>query len=172
MQVCNRFSDNVIFHTEVYVVTSLPDHIPSRPIVTVENEDEYADQQWNVPGPVEVLLGAGAWAKIIAPDIEELPNGMMRHGSKLGYLIFGDHLSNSDISACSAAITNDADASIFTMVEKLWESERYDDPKPMTSADAWCQQNFADTYSGDPDGRYIVTIPIDPPLGESRRSAL
>lgn len=171
----NRFSDEIVFTTDAYVVSTLPTHIPAQPIEPAGNGTEYADDKWNVPSMIEMLLGAGIWAKIILPEIAQLPNGMVRQASLLGQLVFGVHLDQDDSTICCAATLNDASASLTKLIEKMWESERYDDTRPMSAADEWCQQDFADTHYRQVDGRYVAKLPIDPaaaPLGDSRRSAL
>lgn len=174
ISVCSRFTNNIVFHTDAYITSALPAQIPALPIESVEDETGYADDKWNVPNKVELLLGAGIWAKIIKPEIIHLPNGLVRQASLLGYLVFGDHLSRNTDAYCAVSLGS-ADASLTKLIGRMWETERYDEAKPMSAADEWCQHNFADTHYRQPDGRYVVKIPINPdvgPLGESRRSAL
>lgn len=122
-----------------------------------------------------MLLGAGVWSQIIIEEIVHLSNGMVRQASRVGHLVFGEDLSRGTSKAYCAVTLTAADASLTKMLGKMWELECYGDTKPMSADDAWCQQNFTDRHYRDADGRYVVTLPINPkapPLGDSRRAAL
>lgn len=60
-------------------------------------------------------------------------------------------------------------------VRRFWECETMQEERVQNPLDSWAEENFARTHKQDENGRYIVTIPIDPKaqsLGESRTIAL
>lgn len=55
ISVCGRFHNDVVFTTDVYIVSTLPGQVPARPIASVEDEGDYADGQWNTPCAIDLF---------------------------------------------------------------------------------------------------------------------
>ncbi|XP_011172229.1 uncharacterized protein LOC105204735 [Solenopsis invicta] len=65
---------------------------------------------------------------------------------------------------------------LFHAVQRLWKLEEVSSQSPPTPDEIWAEQQFRETHSRDPDGRYVVRLPRrregEVKLGESRRAAM
>lgn len=84
-----------------------------------------ADAQFKTPGPVEVLLGAGVWAKIAQPSLLQLEDGLIAQLTQLGWIIFGEN-AEEEAMYCHM-LQSSPDAELNKALERLWRS---DDEEP------------------------------------------
>lgn len=170
--ICSRFNDEHIATIQLIIVPKLPQLLPNEPLIAVENETAYADPEWHIPGPVQILISAGTWGKILCSAPTALPNGLIKQSTKLGDVIFGEQITNSEEAYFCGMITEDDPLSIA--IQRLWEMENRE-TRSLSEKEQWCQDNFSYTHTRTDTGRYVVTIPLNPinkGLGESRRLAL
>lgn len=171
--IAARLDDKDIHTIKVIIVAELPQILPSGELSRDQDQIVYADENWHVPAPIQMLLGAGAWAAILEEGIVPMSNGLVRQSTKLGYVVFGDDLLDIEHDAmCNLTC---GEESLAAAINKLWEVENIVEGKPLSASDKWCQENFLRTHKRSADGRYIVTIPINPndnELGDSRKAAL
>lgn len=95
-RVCNRNSTDISIHTRFIVVTRISLNLPSSRLeVLIQgqiNTDDLADAQFDIPGPINALLGAGIWARIVQSDLIHLQDGLIAQKTYLGWLIFGENV--------------------------------------------------------------------------------
>lgn len=153
------------------IVARLPEPVPSKQLKPVEGQNDCSDPNWCEPGPVQMLIGAGVWSRIIQDGI--MSNGLVRQNTKLGQILFGEHGPEDEYSAiCGVSV---GEGSLAKVISQLWESEVISEAKPMSPEDVWCENNFHKTPTRSSTGRYIVMMPLNPKddkLGESRKAAL
>ncbi|XP_011173277.1 uncharacterized protein LOC105205576 [Solenopsis invicta] len=117
---------------------------------------ELADPTYDVPAPVDAVLGS---------DVYDLV---------LSGLALVDHRTTAShrISVNFAQTNKD----LSRAVQRLWELEEVSSQSPPTPDEIWAEQQFCETHSKDPDGRYIVRQPRrregEVKLGDSRRAAM
>lgn len=171
--ICSRFNEDPIKQVYLNIVSELPQIMPSQPLMSIEDESQYADVNWNKPGPIEMLIGVGVWADITGDKKVRLSNGLVKQDTRLGCVLFGESQSALMTEALCGIIKEEE--SLIDVIGKLWELDNVREPKSMSANDEWCEENFRKTHTRSADGRYIVTIPLNPDdqqLGESRKTAL
>lgn len=120
---------------------------------------ELADPEFSAQDPVELLLGADAYARLVLP-------GLRRGGSdepivqqtQLGWIILGAvGISNpSSVSSLQCSTVDDLNA----LVRRFGEQEELPrSPVPLSLEDKECEEHFVRTHGRDSSGRYIVTLP-------------
>lgn len=140
-----------------------------------------ADENFDIPGPVDILLGAGIWAIITGYQIYKHPTGAMMQNTMLGYVILGKTIVRSEDFTTSVnytmfQINANEQESIDNLLKKFWELEEIPESnKKLTQADQAVERMFKKTQHRRPDGRYVVKIPFKTnpsQLGESRNIVL
>ncbi|XP_055846939.1 uncharacterized protein LOC129912630 [Episyrphus balteatus] len=136
---------------------------------------DLADPEFNLPGRIDVLLGAGAMAEIMTKDVKRLKNGLIAQETQLGWIIYGNSTTSSSPSVYTTLSVPDTKG-LEAAIRRLWEIDQLDEPVGMTPDEKWCEEHFHKTVKRDEFGRYIVTIPIKPNkqnlLGLSRDMAM
>lgn len=156
------------------LVSNLPSAALSRPIEASQQLD-LADPRFNIPGPIEAILGAGAMADIMQEGIQRLDNGLTAQNTQLGWIVSGRGASEPEAIQCCAKVGS-AEVDLAAAMRRLWEIDEISDKADMKPDEKWCEDNFDATVERGLDGRYVVTIPIklgeERALGESRTMAL
>ncbi|XP_075971537.1 uncharacterized protein LOC142984379 isoform X8 [Anticarsia gemmatalis] len=75
--------------------------------------------------------------------------------SKLGWLISGGYYQHS--SAPQLCMLTD---SLHTELTRFWELDSIDSKHKFTAEERACEQSFVDTTTRNPDGRFVVNIPL------------
>lgn len=129
-----------------------------------------ADPNFHISSPVEVLIGADLFMKIISGEKIIGPKGTPSAlKSKLGWLLSGPIHSlpvKEDILSCHSLINSELNSSL----QKFWQIESV----PESSAIDPVDDNFRKSVTRDSTGRYVVNLPFKstPVLGDSKFQAL
>lgn len=135
---------------------------------------ELADESYDIPASVDIVLGAGVCARIFNDKILKLKEGLIALHTKIGWIVFGEGAEEESLLCHMSEVTNDEqlDASL----RRLWEVDQVESPaNEMTPEEVWCEENFENTCYRDHDGRYVTSISIKPEnlsLGESYDRAM
>lgn len=139
---------------------------------------ELADPLFNVPGAIDILLGANAYPQIIQSGLLRGPIGSpIAQATVFGWILSGSTSSSTDrqnqmqthLSSMHTCIDIDA------RLQSFWEIEHnHSNESSHTDEEVQCEQHYAATHTRAPDGRYIVRLPLreNAQLGESRNTAL
>lgn len=132
---------------------------------------QLADDTYDQPGRIDLLLGAEMVAEILLPGLKEGPKGSpIAQQSKLGWFLSGATSSNTisqahihcttvdNESAESAEVESDAD--VTNALKRFWEIEQIPTEKRLTAEDQMCEKHFIDTIKRRTDGRYVVSLPF------------
>lgn len=164
-RVHDRHGRDMNLPAQFVVVRKLPAQIPSSPLeVDVKGkipETELAGPAFREPAPIQVLLGAGAWARIVEGGLRRLTSGLIAQHTRLGWTIFGE---NAEERSMLCHITQVAtDQSLDAALRRLWEADSIEPREHFLSPDEkWCEDHFAKTHYRDHDGRYTTTLSIKP----------
>jgi hypothetical protein len=112
-----------------------------------------ADPQFHVSRPVDLLLGADIYSKIMMGNILKSSNDdqPIAQQTQLGWLLCG---SIEQMYKCNVVIHDTED------LKKFWECEEINQQIDMSVEDHECLQYFLDTTKRLPDGRYEVRLPF------------
>lgn len=173
-----KFTINVQLLVVTKISSNLPDHPFDMPFADVLLAEEMADPLSNVPGRVDILLGAGAWAQIVREKIlRKNLNGqtVIAQSSIFGWIISGQMATCTHLRLCSCHVAVcDDDVQLDKLLLKFWEADAFPQIRPWSAAEQRAEDIFKSTHSRNQFGRYMVRIPLcaDPPeLGDSKRTA-
>lgn len=190
-QAVSNISDrcSVLFHSlhnkfeltiSCLILSKISENVPSA-FVNISSLDipphiRLADPCYNTPGPIDILLGAGLFYRLLSSGQISLgPQQPVLQKTCLGWVISGPVATTMPIpkTYCNFSSEND----IQQQLSKFWELE--EPPLSCSSIhskdEQACELNFVETVSRDENGRFIVTIPLkESPtlLGDSKHMAL
>ncbi|XP_071579066.1 uncharacterized protein [Temnothorax nylanderi] len=134
-----------------------------------------ADPEFRARDPVELLLGAEAYASIVLADLRRGgPLEPIAQCTQLGWILMGA------VGGCHAALAVSslqcsATDELTEVVRRFWENEEPPRaPLPLTPDEQECEDFFVRTCQRLPCGRYQVRLPVrsEPPdLSSTRRAA-
>ncbi|XP_054280545.1 uncharacterized protein LOC128998440 [Macrosteles quadrilineatus] len=145
---------------------------------------DLADDEFDVPGPIDFLLGADLYPDIFDGGRLQSPTGFPTpYHSVFGWVLIGkaqiNLLSDATTYASSLGLTSHLctfdNNSLDIQLKQFWELEEF--PKIFHSSDndKFCEDHFIKNHTRDPDsGRYIVKLPFienAPELGSSYQNA-
>lgn len=179
-QLLSHRDDQPIAEIELLVMPRKTlSHLPSEnlpmDIVPLEDRARLADPTFNVPAPVDILLGADVWAKCAMNQHKMGQAGVMMQESRLGLLLYGGSLNHSSNAVVSHAVFDAADDQLSNTLQQFWELEEMSQPRRRTSAHQQCEDFFVQSHQRMDNGQYIVGIPLRSDiveLGSSRETAL
>lgn len=177
--------EQYIFTAEFTIINELTDHLPhvQIPKFGIPDHVSLADPKFDTPAEVELIFGAGIWAKILGPKIFRNSLGTVLQETEFGYVVFGRVMvQHNDASRMATlGMAENVEHSEWTMenlAEKLrlfWEIQELSEERIQSKEEQLVEQEFVQNHRRRADGRYVVRIPITPnaePLGQSRAIAL
>ncbi|XP_055912786.1 uncharacterized protein LOC129946567 [Eupeodes corollae] len=175
-----HFTSEFSLGLEALVLPKLTRQLPSKTTscLKIGNLDQLklADPTFNVPGPIDMIIGADAYGDIILDGIKrDDSNSLIAQKSQLGWLISG-RTSNEETNKYS--ITGLVTQISVDVLEKFWELEEVSQPKIQKNEDKQCEQFYKETHYRKSNGRYVVKIPFNQEtmqtmqLGESKNRAI
>ncbi|XP_034195121.2 uncharacterized protein LOC117611275 [Osmia lignaria lignaria] len=137
-----------------------------------------ADNEFLTPRPVEVIIGADFYGRIIKPNIiKGSPTTSVAQLSIFGWLVIGPvNESSTKTNYSHFAVAHDDQSNLQELLTKFWVQEEspMDVPSTLTPEEEECEIHFCATHCRDSTGRYIVRIPLKAPaslLGNSHKIA-
>ena len=159
------------------ITSELPIHHISFDVKWKHLEGLYlADPDFNVPGPVDLLLGADLFGIIMRHGRRVGPPGTPSAiQTAFGWVLAGnvrvEQPATDQITACCASVLQGDD-----LMRKFWEvEERVPHQPSLTIEEKTVQQHFDTAHIKDENGRYIIPLPRKEnvtPLGDSRALAV
>lgn len=158
------------------VVKRIIDYTPSKILnvgVEIPNTIKLADDNFFVPGNVDILLGGEVFYELLRAEKIYLPGSQLTlQNSVFGFIATGAINDSSEaIVHCALAVEEDLNKTL----QKFWEVENLEVELTKSKETAFCEEHFAKTHFRNDEGRYVVSIPLkgEPScLGESRDVAL
>lgn len=156
----------------------LPDRKFDSPFMHQIVDSQLADPSFNMPGPIDLLLGAGAWAMIIREPLQYSRASDAKATAQLtqfGWVIFGQiaQVTHVRLRSCHLSMESD-DARLDEMLVKFWNANSIPKTRQWTPAEQLAEDVFISTHRRDKSGRYIVKVSRANdarPLGSSCKAA-
>lgn len=128
---------------------------------------ELADPEFSESDPVDLLLGAEVYASILRPGLRRGgPRDPVAQQTMLGWILsgaVGDYPAS--VGQRTSAHLCHADDGLADSVQRFWLQEEVSTvTPPLTPAERECEEFFARTHTRNASGRYIVRLPVVPPL--------
>lgn len=176
--ICSKSGCSLGFQSEFSVVAKIMEPTPSISLRLHTHgliaDSDLADNNFAVPGPVDVLLGSGVCAQIFMENIKKLDSGIIALQTSLGWVIFGECIEPRTFPC--QILDSTEDAGLDAALKRIWEADQVESPKlEMTPDEVWCEKYFEETCQRSQDGRYVTYLSMKPneiELGESYEQAL
>ena len=175
------------FQCRPAVVQTVTEKIPNKLLAPVHDFPhllglQLADPTFNIPGRVDILLGADLWLQLqgTSPPITASASEPGAQDTVFGWVLAGPVKAQGsglqDIPAyhLQPAMTNE---DLYNLAYNFWLAESTEQPDlPLSLVEAQVEEHYSNTVSYSPtDCRYQVTLPRKPdcqPLGESKLQAV
>ncbi|GFX02317.1 integrase catalytic domain-containing protein [Trichonephila clavipes] len=158
------------------VVNKITDLIPNKVIDVDVNVSEFvplADDKFNIPDIIDMLLGAEIFYELLKPGKFYCDNShLVLQNTVFGYVVSGsvDQVTENRVH-CGSIVDDDLNKTL----KKFWEIEGvHIEPKVDTEV-SLCEDHFVRTHRRNCEGRYVVSMALnkDPScLGNSKDIAI
>lgn len=186
------FDSEYAIVAEFFVLNQLDGIYPSRKINIDKQQIKHlglADEDFDVPAPIDAIIGAEMYADIIQPALYKHKDGAIMQSTEFGHIILGKFIvkkHSSELTALNLMQKNDVSIMQNNKVEneklqnalsKFWQIEDVNkcESKAILSEEQHIVEKlFKETYYREANGRYVVKIPIKPKcigLGDSKAIA-
>ncbi|GBM85144.1 hypothetical protein AVEN_85619-1, partial [Araneus ventricosus] len=133
-----------------------------------------ADEKFNVPERVDMLLGVEVFYELLRPGQISLPNSnLLLQNTVFGFIVSGGiPRENENVIHCGFL---KQEINLDQTLKQFWEIENVESDIPKSRESNLCEEHFQNNHSRDKSGRYIVKMPLkeNPDcLGKSRHIAL
>ncbi|XP_053619959.1 uncharacterized protein LOC128680687 [Plodia interpunctella] len=166
---------DIKFRLEMFVISSICGDQPIARLNTTGWDGvktlPLADPGFDIPGPIDVLLGADVFAESLLE--QRLKGGACQpraFNSVFGWLLLGkSRLASSSLLGVAPPIV---DNSLNTIVQRFWEIDNVPHSSRLTPEDQLCENSFLNNHYRDETGRYVVCLPFrdnDEPVFEGSR---
>lgn len=141
---------------------------------------QLADPQFNVSGPIDLIIGAEVFWSILSHERIKLSNPNLYLSETLLGWVVGGAIHQTKVNSklvCNRAVKNSKDTQINEIVEKFWKQEEVSGlDKKCSAEEISCENHFLNTFRYDNnDDRFVVKLPFknnQVVLGDSSKSAL
>lgn len=168
---CAALRGSYTFSTNAYIMKSLTRNLPSfsfpKPSWKILDSIQLADPEFYISNPIDILLGADVYSRIIL-------NGIQRHGesmpvaqkTRLGWILCG----KVQTLQCNLVLNNIED------IQKFWEIEDVQENTALSTEEQECIEFYKSTTKRLQDGSYQVRLPLKltckNQLGQSKSKAI
>ncbi|XP_063991165.1 uncharacterized protein LOC135169797 [Diachasmimorpha longicaudata] len=142
---------------------------------------QLADENYSTPGPINVIIGADNYGKIIGNGIKKSNDDqLVGQLTTFGWIISGP-LCNTKYSTRTSlsAVRGSSNEQLTELLQRFWVQEEppisTNATNELTPDELECEEHFQRTHQRDKSGRYIVRLPLrtsTAALGESKSKAL
>ncbi|GFW17620.1 uncharacterized protein TNCV_2651771 [Trichonephila clavipes] len=141
--------------------------------VSEEELNNYTDSKFNVPGKIDLLLGANMFYELLKPErIKIKDSQLLLVNSVFGYIVTGNLDSINETKVHCGLIP---DEDLNKNLEKFWKLEEVEEPIVKNKERLICEKHYANTHFRTNEGKYVVSMPSkkEPScLGNSKDIAL
>lgn len=135
-----------------------------------------ADPKFNIPGPIDILLGAELVPYILGPGrVFGIPGQPVGLETVFGWVLQGKIQAKTPLYTSLLSCHTSLDFSLDTTIQKFWELESVPKASSLSEEDLQCEAFFKTTTSRTESGSFIVGLPFrhsSPLLGDSYSQAL
>lgn len=164
-KLLSHLNDKPIMEIELLVmpgtmINRLPQEVLPMESVPADDRSHLADPAFNMPAPVDILLGAAVWATCAMTQSKTSKAGTIMQESRLGLLLYGGKSNHSANAVVNHAVSDATNEQLSSTLQRFWELEEMPQLRTRTSAQQQCEEFFMKSYQRMDDGRYVVGIPF------------
>ncbi|GFW18289.1 uncharacterized protein TNCV_4008281 [Trichonephila clavipes] len=146
---------------DMLVVKKITDFIPQKALEInsdFSNFVELADSNFNVPGKIDLLLGANIFYELLKPErIKIKDSQLLLVNSVFGYIVTGN-LDSINETKVHCGLIRDED--LNKTLEKFWKLEEVEEPIVKNKERLICEEHYANTHFRTKKGKYVVSMPL------------
>lgn len=169
---------NVSVKIYAYVLRTITDPLPSADVHDIQwphlSNLHLADPDFRLSRTIDILIGADHYGQIIKPNIiKHTSASPVAQLSIFGWLVLGP-VTSTDVQAFKAhqVTTKPENGELHELITRFWVQEEVPSGSRQknTPEEDECEAHFRATHLRDPQGRYIVRLPLKLPsenLGQS-----
>ncbi|KAL0830470.1 hypothetical protein ABMA28_002635 [Loxostege sticticalis] len=171
-------NNNPLFDLDMHVISNICGEQPIAKLNTSGwthiNSLPLADPGFDVPGPIDVLLGADVFAEsLLTQRIKGNANQPLAINSVFGWLLLG---RTPLVSSSLVQVSSKSDIELASAVQRFWEVDSVPQASSFTPEEILCEQAYMTDHYRDSSGRYGVRLPfkdnVEPVFEGSRDIAL
>ncbi|XP_055590023.1 uncharacterized protein LOC129742186 [Uranotaenia lowii] len=164
---------------ELLVVPKITGNLPLTKIETaalsLPNDLQLADPEFDVPGKINMLLGAEVFFDMLKSGRMHIPRcSAVLQETQFGWVLSGSVPIEAK-SVVHSFCTTVTEENLDRLVNRFWEIESFEnDNFPPSTTEQDCLRHFEETHRRDSEGRFIVRLPFNDDknrLGNSKRMA-
>lgn len=170
-----RYSSEYRLPVTLIVLPKLTNSLPRSNLQQLQELDNVllADPTYNKKGPIDIILGAQEYSKILLQGFKRLQGGIIAQETELGWILSGLYPqdTNGGIKVLSMMTRTDD----IQQLTKFWELEEIPRHYALTKDDELCENYYTNTTIRSFDGTYTVRLPFKDAnikYGESRKKAV
>lgn len=161
--------DNFQLPVNVFILRSLTDSLPASTLSSGPwqhiSDLVLVDPTYNVPGKIDMLLGADVYATILMDLVRLGPAGTpIAQKTKLGWVLSGPTSAETSAPVQSKAniVSCFNQIALNNNLKQFWEMEECQNQiRTQTRDEIVCEQFYDSTYQRSTDGRFIVRLPFN-----------
>ncbi|XP_031330987.1 uncharacterized protein LOC116161684 [Photinus pyralis] len=117
-----------------------------------------ADHEFHISRKVDVLLGSGIfWNLLRIGQIKLSNHNAMLQKTVLGWVFAGSINCNTNDEVQALHSSN---VDVQDQLEKFWSIEECEAQRDFTNEEIYCESHFTSTFKRDPNGRFVVRLPM------------
>lgn len=155
------------------ITGTLPNYHVNLKSFNLPHHVQLADPTFNQPGKVDILLGAKRFWEFILEGKLSCNPSLKLQNTVFGWIVTGSVCKPSHHQHLSCNVSQE-NVNLNFDLKQFWELEEVPSSKALSLEERQCEEHYAQTYSRDNQGRFIVSIPLKLPenlLGDSLLSA-
>lgn len=136
--------------------------------ITIPHNITLADPSYNIPGVIDILLGANIFFDLLAAGQIKLgPHQPTVQKTKLGWILSGSvPYSATENGHSKTLLCNFSVNKIEDQLEKFWKLEEICQTPRYNKEEAECEEYFRQTTKRDQNGRFVVSLPTRENISE------
>lgn len=144
------------------ITGNLPNWIVNSKEIPIPAHLTLADPTWHVQQPIDLLIGAGVFARIEQDKSYHMgPNFPKLKASLFGWILMGEHKTPSpattdDYSVCNITTLS----SIDNTLRKFWEMETIPNQVPLSTEQQEVEDLYRSSTTRNKEGRFVVHLPF------------
>lgn len=171
-----RFKSDFTVKINAFVLNNITKMLPGFDVKTADNGSlnslVLADPEFFQSKKIDLILGADVYEEILLPGLLKPSGNPMAQQTELGWILSGKSLQNGSSTELKCMVSN---IELDKQLAKFWEIEETSTVRQLTEEEELCEKHFADTHERQPDGKYVVRLPLKESsdvLGNSYKMAL
>lgn len=172
-KLSSHFNPSHTISVTALVVNKISSSIPAEKLKADEwchlQDLLLADPEFNIPNPVDILLGTEHfWSILESEKIQGEDGQPIAWKSSLGWLVAGPNNTSTPVSVFNTTLD------LNFLISRFWEQENVHDDDKLSKEEKECEDHFIKHHTRDSNGRFTVHLPIKTPpekLGDSRNQA-